>query len=320
MDRDRHLAAVIVPDTALLFETAVPISVFGVDRTATGAPPLRVVAVSEADTSATTGGLSLTGLSGLGAADDAGVVIVPNWPDPESRPSDALVAVLKRAVDDGATVMGLCSGAYALAYAGILDGHRAITHWRWVHDFANRFPNTVVDDSGLYVDEGNIITSAGTAAGLDACLHYVRREWGSAAANAIARRMVTAPHRHGSQNQFAQPEPLRSASPTIAAIQERVIANLPRALTVDDLARWYGTSRRTLDRDFTATVGQSAMQWILRQRVLTAQELLETTTLTVEQVAHRTGFSSATALRPAFRNALGISPQQYRQAFAPFED
>ncbi len=151
--------------------------------------------------------------------------------------------------------MGLCMGAYALGHAGILDGRRAITHWRWLADFTTRFPDAIVDDSGLYVDEGQVITSAGTAAGLDACLHYVRREWGSQPASAIARRMVVAPHRAGNQNQFVTTDPPRASSPTIAAVQERVLTLLPHHVEIDELARWYGTSRRTFDRDFRAAAG-----------------------------------------------------------------
>lgn len=316
MRRDPYLAAVVVPDEALLFETSVPISVFGVDRTATGAPPLRVVVASaDAETVTTTAGLSLSGLRDLAALDEAAVVVVPTWPDPERPPSEELVAALRRAEQDGATVMGLCLGAYALGYAGLLDGCRALTHWRLLADFAARFPAARVETGGLYVDEGGVITSAGTAAGLDACLHYVRREWGAQAAAAIARRMVVAPHRSGNQNQFVQPEPIRSPGASIALVQEKALGRLADGLTVDMLASWYGTSRRTFDRDFTAAAGVSAGSWLIRQRVIAAQRLLEATALSIEEIAHRCGFSSAVSLRPHFRRALGVAPQQYRESF-----
>lgn len=316
MTRESCLAAVVVSDGALLFEASVPISVFGVDRTASGAPALRVVVASDTTGPlATTAGLSLSGHSDLSALEDAGVVIIPTWPDPQQPPSTELVEALRNAEATGATVMGLCLGAYALGYAGLLDGRRAITHWRLLADFARRFPRTRVDESGLYVDEGSIITSAGTAAGLDACLHYVRREFGADAAAAIARRMVVAPHRSGNQNQFVQTEPSRPSGTSIAGIQERALSNLVQPLSVGLLASWYGTSRRTFDRDFTAAAGTSAAQWVIHQRVYTAQRLLETTDLSVEMVAHRSGFTSATALRPNFRRILGLGPQQYRDAF-----
>lgn len=278
---------------------------------------MRVVAVTPGGRSAarTSAGLELGGLQSLDALGEAGVVIVPTWPDPTVAPSDDLLAALRCAYDDGATLMGLCLGAYVLGYAGLLDQRRAITHWRWLDDFARRFPRTAVDDGSLYVDEGRIITSAGTAAGLDACLHYVRREWGAAAAAAIARRMVIAPHRAGNQNQFAEPEVSRSNDATIAVVQERALGALQAGVTVNDLARWYGTSRRTFDRDFRSATGQSPLQWLLHQRILRAQRLLESTTLSVEEIAHQAGFSSAVALRPQFRRMLAVSPQQYRDGF-----
>lgn len=318
MKADRALAAVIVPDGAHLFEAAVPVSVFGVDRTSTGGPALRVVVatVGPAAPVRTTAGLTLSGFAGLEALDAAGVVIVPTWADPTREPPGELLEALRRAVDRGATVMGLCLGAFVLGYAGLLDGRRAVTHWHWLPEFTRRFPRTRVDESTLYVDEGQVITSAGTAAALDACLHYVRREWGAAAANAIARRMVVAPHRPGGQAQYAEPRPTPADDTSIAAVQARALTELPGGVTVVDLAHWYGTSRRTFDRDFRAATGQSPLQWLLHQRIMHAQRLLETTDLPVETVAHRAGFSSAVALRPQFRRILGVSPREYRGAFS----
>ncbi|PWJ52955.1 transcriptional regulator, AraC family with amidase-like domain [Quadrisphaera granulorum] len=309
---------VVVPDSAHLFEASVPLSVYGVDRTASGAPPLRVAVTTTADQQQirTTAGLVVSGFSPLAVVDTAGVVIVPTWPDPAAVPPVELVEALHRAVEEGATVMGLCMGAYALGHAGLLDGRRATTHWHWMADFSRRFPGTRADETSLFVDEGSVITSAGTAAALDACLHHVRREWGAASANAIARRMVVAPRRAGTQRQFVDPEPVRADVAPIAAVQERALAALAEGVVVDDLARWYGTSRRTFDRDFRAAVGESPLQWLLHQRVLRAQQLLESSDLSVEEVAHRTGFSSAVALRPHVRRVLGVSPQRYRESFA----
>lgn len=317
MGRDLALAAVVVPDDALLFEVSVPISVFGVDRTATGGPALRVAvaAIDGRSRLRTTAGLALSGFSHLDVVAEAGVVIVPTWPDPAVEPPEQLVAALRDAVDAGATVMGLCLGAYVLGYAGLLDGRRAITHWHWMSDFTRRFPSVRIDDTSLYVDEGRVITSAGTAAGLDACLHYVRREWGASAASAIARRMVVAPHRAGNQNQFVEPEPARIGDTSIAAVQSQALECLSDSIGVGQLAAWYGTSRRTFDRDFRSAVGQSPLQWLVHQRILRAQRLLETTDLTVEEIAHQVGFSSAVTLRPHFRRVLGTSPQRYRDAF-----
>ncbi|SIR70111.1 GlxA family transcriptional regulator [Williamsia sterculiae] len=317
MRRDPTMAAVVVPDGVPLFEAAIPISVFGVDRTSTGGPPLRV-AVTTADTGSTaqtTAGLVLSGFSGLDVLGTAGVVVVPTWPEPAVEPPDELVAALRGVVDTGGTVMGLCLGAYVLGYAGLLDDRRATTHWHWLDDFARRFPSVHVDDSSLYLDEGPVVTSAGSAAGLDACLHYVRREWGAAAASAIARRMVVAPHRAGNQSQFSEPEPPRVTDSSIAAVQLRALEHLADGVGVDRLASWYGTSRRTFDRDFRSATGQSPLRWLLHQRILRSQRLLETTDLTVDEIAHRVGFSSAVTLRPHFRGILGVSPRHYRDTF-----
>lgn len=317
MPRDPRLAAVVIPDGALLFEASVPISVFGVDRRSTGGPELRVTVATPGgtDRASTTAGLSLSGLRGLEVLDEAGVVILPSWPQPAMEPPDDLLGAVRSAYEAGATLMGLCLGAYVLAYAGLLDGRRALTHWHWMSDFQQRFPEVRLHQSSLYVDEGRIITSAGTAAGLDACLHYVRREWGANAASAIARRMVVAPHRPGSQNQFIEPEVSAGTEPSIAAVQARALESLNTAVEIDQLAGWYGTSRRTFDRDFRAAAGQSPLQWLIHQRVLLAQRLLETSDLSVEAIAHSVGFTSAMAMRPSFRRHLGVTPSQYRESF-----
>lgn len=320
--RDRETIVVVVADRASLFELAVPIGVFGVDRSDSGAPAFRLIAVSAhgGSAAATTASLTVAGLTGLDGLRSAGVIIVPTWPDPGVPPSPALVQALRDAVDDGGTVLGLCLGAYVLGYAGLLDGRRALTHWRWLDDFARRFPAVRVDDSSLYVDEGRVITSAGTAAGLDACLHYARREWGAAVASAIARRMVVAPHRSGNQYQYVEPTPAQPADSSIAAVQQRALAEPAGAVTVDHLAAWYGASRRTFDRDFRAATGSSPLQWLLHQRILAAQRLLEGTDLGIEEISHRVGFSSAISLRPHFRRILGVSPQQYRTAFSTVQE
>ncbi|MFT4042540.1 MAG: helix-turn-helix domain-containing protein [Gordonia sp. (in: high G+C Gram-positive bacteria)] len=337
MTRDPRVAAVLISPDALLFQVSVPMNVFGIDHSEFGGPALRAIPIATGpdETVDTTGGLRLGGLAKLSEAQHAGVVIVPTWADPATPPGPAVIETLREAESDGATVMGLCLGAYALAYAGLLDGRRALTHWHWQDDFTRRFPaihspDSRVPDShspdsrahdsaaagtGLYIDEGRIITSAGAAAGIDACLHYVRREWGAAAAAAIAKRMVVAPHRSGTQRQFTAFDLHRPGESGIGSVQERALAHPIATVTVPMLVRWYGTSRRTFDRDFRAATGQSPLQWLIYQRVLTAQRLLETTTLDIEMVANQAGFASAISLRPHFRRALGISPQAYRHSF-----
>ncbi|GAB2471948.1 GlxA family transcriptional regulator [Xylanimonas ulmi] len=320
MRRDPRTVAVVVSDGAPLFETAIPLSVFGVDRTDSGGPRYRVVAVAaddDAETPTTTAGIGLGNLHRVDAIDGAGIVVVPTWSDPDRTPPASLTAALRRAHDDGATIVGLCLGAFVLAAAGLLDGRRATTHWRWAALLREKYPAVDVDVNVLYVDEDTVVTSAGTAAGIDACLALVRRLDGAHAAGAVARRMVVSPHRAGGQAQFVDIMPPRPRDDTIGALLDWALANLHHPLTVDQLAARLNTSRRTLDRHFRAATGTSPLQWLLHQRILAAQRLLETTTLPVEHVAAAVGFSSAIALRPHFRQIVGVSPRQYRESFSP---
>ncbi|MGH3166635.1 MAG: GlxA family transcriptional regulator [Trebonia sp.] len=317
MRRDPHVVAVVVADQAPIFETAVPLSVFGVDRSDTGGPTYTVVPISADDRDAmSTGGIALGQLRKLEDAAEAGIVIVPTWRDPHDPPPERLLQVLRACYDDGATVVGLCLGAFVLAAAGLLDGRRATTHWVWAGLFSERFPQVRLDPAVLYVDEGQVITSAGTAAGLDACLHLVRRERGARAAAAIARRMVVPPHRPGGQAQFIDSMELDHViqSPLVDLLAW-MAANLDREITVDQLAARLNVSRRTFDRQFRAATGASPLRWLLHQRVIAAQQLLETTDLPIDEVARNVGFTNAISMRPHFHRTIGISPLQYRQAF-----
>ncbi len=296
-----------------------PISVFGIDRTDTGAPPfaLRVVA-GDPGPMTTTGGLVIRPPHGLDALDDAGVVVVPTWRDVDENPPGEALDRLREAHTGGATIVGLCLGAFVLAAAGLLDGRPATTHWRYAPALARRYPAIDVDASVLYVDDGDILTSAGTAAGIDACLHLVRREFGAEAAAAIARRMVVPPHRAGGQAQYVEAPVVSSerAGP-FDDVMAYAIAHLDEDVTVEDLAERVFMSRRSFDRRFRDVCGTSPLQWLLHQRVLRAQQLLETTDLGIDVVAGKVGFSSGIALRPHFRRMVGVAPQAYRRAFRP---
>jgi transcriptional regulator GlxA family with amidase domain len=317
MTRNPDLVAVVVANGAPIFETAVPLSVFGVDRTDTGGPAYSVLPVSaDGQDAISTGGIALGRLRGLEEADQAGVVIVPTWPSPLDPPPERLVQALRACHSDGAIVVGLCLGAFVLAAAGLLDGRRATTHWAWAGVFSQRFPEVRLDPAVLYVDEGQVITSAGTAAGLDACLHLVRRERGARAAAAIARRMVVPPHRSGGQAQFIDSMDLGhvTAGP-LGELLAWMVANLDQDITVEQLAARLNVSRRTFDRQFREVTGASPLRWLLHQRVIAAQQLLETTDLPVDHVARHVGFTSAISMRPHFHRTVGVSPAQYRQAF-----
>jgi transcriptional regulator GlxA family with amidase domain len=315
-ERRANRVAVLLFDGCPLFETSVPLSVFGVDRSDTGAPVFDIRAVAgEPGPVVTTAGVVLTAPHGLAAVDRAGIVIVPTWRDPAEQPPAAVLAALRRAHREGALILGLCLGAFVLAAAGLLDGRRAATHWRYAERLAAAHPAVEVDPAVLYVDDGQVITSAGTAAGLDACLHVVRREYGAAAAAAIARRMVVSPHRSGGQAQFRENPLPTQAGAELSDVLAWALDNLDAGLDVQSLSNRAHLSRRTFDRRFREVVGTSPLDWLLHQRVLEAQRLLEGSDLTVDTVASRVGFSNAVAMRPHFRRIVGVSPQSYRQSF-----
>ncbi len=213
-------------------------------------------------------------------------------------------------------MLSVCSGAFALAHAGLLDGRRATTHWMYTTRLARGFPAVNVDPDVLYVDDGQILTSAGTAAGIDLCLHVVRLDHGAEVANAVARRMVVPPHRDGGQAQFVR-EPLvtECGNDQLAATLDWAVEHLGEPLTVELLARRALMSPRTFARRFRAATGTTPLQWLLRQRILHAQRLLEATDLPVEVIAERCGFGSATVLRTHFRRIVDTSPLGYRRTF-----
>lgn len=307
--------AVLLFDRIPLFEASVPIAIFGEPRAGSLEFDLRVVA-AEGGPIRTDSGLTLAAPHGLAAVDDADLVIVPTWRHPigDPPPLEALEA-LRRAHGRGATVVGLCLGTFVLAAAGLLDGRTATTHWRHTALLATAHPRVQVDPDVLYVDEGDILTSAGSAGGIDLCLHVVRRSYGSRAAADIARNLVVPPHRAGGQAQYIDhPVPAPTGDP-LGETLAWALRHLDRELTVDALSARALMSRRTFDRRFRRVTGTTPVQWLLHQRVLHAQRLLETTREPVERVARQSGFASAVALRPHFRRQVGISPTAYREAF-----
>jgi transcriptional regulator GlxA family with amidase domain len=211
--------------------------------------------------------------------------------------------------------MSFCSGAFVLGYAGLLDGRRAATHWMYAPLLAERHPTVTVDSSVLFVDEGDVLTSAGTAAGIDACLHLVRTAWGARAATAIARRMVVAPQRAGGQAQYIEMALPSGDGALLGSLLADALQHLDGALDVSELARRAAMSRRSFDRRFRQVTGTSPQQWWLHQRVLRAQRLLEETDLGIEAIAREVGFGTAVSLRPHFRRIVGISPRAYRDRF-----
>ena len=212
--------------------------------------------------------------------------------------------------------MSVCTGAFALAHAGVLDGRRAATHWAWAGEMAARFPAVEVDPDALFVDEGEVLTSAGLSAGIDLSLHVIRRDFGAAAGERVARHMVAAPHREGGQAQFFRPEP-PSLGGSLEPTRRWALERLAEPLDVAAMARHAGVSPRTFARRFREETGTTPLQWLLTQRVLEARRLLEESDLPVEDVAWRCGFGTAASLREHFRRATATTPTAYRRSFQP---
>jgi AraC family transcriptional activator FtrA len=307
--------ALAVVDGTPLFELALACEVFGVDRGLTRTwYDFTICGPDHAEV----GGWLKTGLDrGLDALAEAGTVVLPSCRDVADPPPRALVDAVRAAHRRGARVASLCTGAFVLAEAGLLDGRRATTHWAHAAALRDRYPAVRVDADVLYVDEGDVLTSAGKAAALDLCLHLVRTDHGTAVANALARSLVVPPHRPGGQAQFIPAAVAHGRSNVLAGLMAWALERLEQPLTVPDLAREAGMSTRNLARHFNAVAGTSPLRWLLTQRVRRAQELLEVSDLSVEQIASRTGMGTATTLRRHFSDQVGVPPETYRRTFRP---
>jgi transcriptional regulator GlxA family with amidase domain len=308
--------AVVVLDGFAPFELGVACEVFGVDRTDDGLPAYDFAVVAgEPGTLRSEAGFTLQTDVGLERLRPADLVIVPahderrvDWPEP-------LLAALRDVVDRGGRVLSICSGAYILGAAGLLDGRSCTTHWRQARELAVMYPAAKVDPTVLYVDEGQIITSAGTAAGIDACLYLVRKEQGGRVANAIARRMVVPPQREGGQAQFVERPVAEPACDTLAEVLEWMTRHLDQQISVGQLAELAAMSPRTFARRFVQETGTTPQRWLIGQRILLAEQLLEDSDLTVDAIADRAGFGNATALRHHFRAWRATTPHAYRRLF-----
>ena len=263
----------------------------------------------------TTTGFAVLSEHGLAPLERADTVLVPGYEDPRAALPEAVVEALRAADRRGARMVSICTGAFALAAAGVLDGRRATTHWRATALLARRFPAVRVEPDVLYVDDGRVLTSAGVAAGIDLCLHIVRRDFGQRAANAIARRIVVAPQREGGQAQFLEQPVPGNPGGSLERTRQWALERLAEPLTVAELARHAGYSERTFARRFRAETGTTPLQWLIVQRTLMARGLLEAGDLPIEDVARRCGFGSAPSLRQHFRRAVRSTPTAYRAAW-----
>ncbi|MET7450929.1 helix-turn-helix domain-containing protein [Streptomyces sp. NPDC005574] len=312
----RNVAAVVL-NGVNPFELGVACEVFGTDRSDDGLPVYDFAVVSaEGPTLRSRAGFSLHIEHGLERLEEADLIAVPAGENYESRDfPPELLAALRRATVRGARVLSVCSGVFLVAAAGLLDGRRCAVHWHQAEALARRYPHVSVEPDVLYVDEDPVITSAGTAAGIDACLHLVRKEQGTEVANKIARRMVVPPHRDGGQAQYIERPLPRSSCDTVGDVLAWMAEHLDEEVTVEQLADRAHMSPRTFARRFQQETGTTPYRWILRQRVLLAQRLLEETDETMDAIAGRTGFGTAAALRHQFTRALGTTPNAYRRTF-----
>lgn len=309
--------ALVVLDRFSPFHVSVPCIVFEGRMYDRQLFDLRVCA-GEPGPLTSTLGMSIDTPYGLEGLADADVIILPYWRDPAEEPSPALAEALREANARGAQIVGLCLGTYLLAYCGLLDGRRASTHWEFEQDFLKRFPQIKLDTNALYVEDGNLLTSAGTGAGLDCCIHLVRQHYGSEIANQVARRMVIPPHREGGQAQFiSQPVPASTRDATINGLLDFLRANLDRPHDLDELAERTHMSRRTFTRQFRKATGQSVGNWLLSERLQHCQTLLESTDHDLDHIAALVGFQSATSLRQHFKSRFGLPPAAWRKTFAP---
>lgn len=253
---------------------------------------------------------------GLELLDAVDIAIVPGWHDLNEAPPVALTEALVRCHQRGAHVVGLCYGTYALAYAGLLDNKQASTHWLAEQDFLKRFPKVNLDTNALYVEDDKIVTSAGTAAGLDCCLFLVREYYGAKIANTIARIMVVAPHREGGQAQFIeQPIAISTQDAHINRLLDYLRENVASSHSIDELAARAAMSRRTFTRHFQKATGMTVMAWLVNERLRQGRDFLETTSLSVEAIAEKTGFQTATSFRQHFKHRHHVSPRDWRKTF-----
>jgi AraC family transcriptional activator FtrA len=314
---NHHLVVALAYDGLCTFEFGCTVELFALNR-----PELDVTwydfAVCSAERGAmrAAGGIEVRVPNSLALLDKADTIVIPGWRGADELPSPALVKKIRAAYERGTRFCTICSGVFVLAAAGILDGKAATTHWRYAEKLAKRYPNVTVKPDALYVDEGQILTSAGSAAGLDMLLHLVRRDYGAKTANLVAQRLVIPPHREGGQAQYL-PRPMPSDERNrLSKLIDWIRAHPAMEHTINSLSRRASMSPRTLQRQFQEAVGIAPYDWLVRERVAIAKDLLQSKTYSLARVAETVGFKSQETFRRHFRRVAGVSPISYRQQFA----
>ena len=312
-----HYVVAVAYDRLCTFEFGCTVELFGLPR-----PELEVpwyefaVCAAERGPIRAMGGIGVRVPHSLRWLERADTIVIPGWRDANEAPPPALVRKLREAYARGARICSICSGVFILAAAGLLTGKRATTHWKYVDLLASRYPDIVVEPNALYVDEGQILTSAGSAAGLDMLLHVVRKDFGPKVANQVAQRLVIPPHREGGQAQFVPRPVAADERGRLARLLDWIRAHLAAEHTIESLAAQASMSPRTLQRQFKASTGLSPYAWIVRERIERAKELLESSRLPAQRIAERVGMGSAESLRHHFRAQVGTAPARYRARFS----
>ncbi|MGA4633985.1 transcriptional regulator FtrA [Pseudomonas solani] len=318
MNDDPGLVAILAYDGLCTFEFGIAVEIFGLPRPEFDFPWYRhcIVGLDEGPMRAM-GGIQVLTDGGLERLAEARTLVIPGWRDRAEAPPERLLAALREAHARGARLVSICSGVFVLAASGLLDGQRATTHWRYAEELARRFPAVEVDPEVLYVDAGQLISSAGSAAGIDACLHLVARDFGTQVANTVARRLVMSPQRAGGQAQFIPAPVARAPRNDLSALMHWARQNLQQPLEVSQLARRVAMSERTFLRRFSEATGMTPKAWLQHERLARARELLESGVDGSERIAELCGFRSVESFRVAFRNAVGLPPSAYRERFGP---
>ena len=316
MLNQQNLVAILAYDGLCTFEFGIAVEIFALPRPEFTFPwyQHRIVSV-DANPMQVAEGIRVVSSFGLESLGEVNTIIIPGWRNRDEKPPQELLDALSDAYQRGTRLLSICSGVFVLAAAGLLEGKRATTHWRYTAELAERYPGIIVDPNVLYVDSGQIITSAGSAAGIDACLHLVSRDYGVHVANIVARRLVMSPQRSGGQIQFIPSPVAQKPRDEIAATLEWVLENLHSSLSVKSMAGRALMSERTFLRRFKEAMGITPKKWILQSRMNLARDLLESNYLTDEQIMVSTGFETLEGFRAAFRKSVGISPYSYRKKF-----
>jgi AraC family transcriptional activator FtrA len=311
-----HLVAAVTYEGLCTFEFGCTVEFFALPRPELDVPwyEFKVCGVETGPIRAA-GGIEITVPYSLKLLDRAQTIVIPGWTGPDVKPPERLLRALRQAHARGVRICSICSGVFVIAAAGLLDDKRATTHWKYASQLVEQYPQIRVQANDLYVDEGSILTSAGSAAGIDMLMHLVRRDYGAKVANQVAQRLVVAPHREGNQAQFV-PQPVSAnGEGRLAGLLDWLRSHLDRDLTISQLARRAAMSPRTLQREFRRATGGSPHQWLVRQRVARAKELLETSRWSTERIAEKSGMGSNESLRHHFRRQVGMTPMAYRARF-----